>query len=116
MESDQVTRTRELSKSIRCRRHLRDKMMGKCIWYINYSNATSPEKARCHSFEFEPMAIVYALRKFRTYLYGVSFKIVTRYYLHVIKENVPKDSTMGIGTAALCLSYSTSKWSIDGAC
>lgn len=42
-----------------------------------YSKATSAAEARCHSYELETMAIVYALRKFRSYLYGVSFKIIT---------------------------------------
>lgn len=42
-----------------------------------FSKATSPEEARCHSYELETMAIVYALRRFRSYLYGISFKIIT---------------------------------------
>lgn len=42
-----------------------------------YSKATSPEEARCHSYELETLAIVYALRRLRSYLYGVSFKIIT---------------------------------------
>lgn len=42
-----------------------------------YSKATSANEARCHSYELETLAIVYALRKFRTYLYGVTFKIIT---------------------------------------
>lgn len=45
------------------------------IYY--FSKATSASEARCHSYELETLAIVYAVRKFRSYLYGVSFKIVT---------------------------------------
>lgn len=42
-----------------------------------YSKATSADEARCHSYELETMAIVYALRKFRNYLCSVPFKIIT---------------------------------------
>lgn len=45
------------------------------IYY--YSKATSASEARCHSYELETLAIVYAVRKFRNYLYGTPFKIMT---------------------------------------
>lgn len=42
-----------------------------------FSKRTSPEECKYHSFELECLAIVYALRRFRIYLHGKSFKILT---------------------------------------
>ncbi|XP_036145206.1 uncharacterized protein LOC105831336 isoform X1 [Monomorium pharaonis] len=42
-----------------------------------YSKRTTETESRYHSFELETLAIVYALRRFRVYLHGVKFKIVT---------------------------------------
>lgn len=42
-----------------------------------FSQATTPEEGRYHSFELETLAIIYALRKFSIYLDGIEFKIIT---------------------------------------
>lgn len=42
-----------------------------------YSKATSPEESRCHSYELETLAIVYALQKFDNYLRPIEFTIIT---------------------------------------
>lgn len=42
-----------------------------------YSKAASADESRCHSFELETLAIVYALDRFRSYLHGIPFKVVT---------------------------------------
>lgn len=42
-----------------------------------YSRQTSPEEKNFHSYELETLAVVCSLRKFRVYLLGKDFKIVT---------------------------------------
>lgn len=42
-----------------------------------YSRQTSPEEKNFHSYELETLAVVFSLRKFRVYLIGKEFKIVT---------------------------------------
>jgi hypothetical protein len=42
-----------------------------------FSRQTSPEEKNFHSYELETLAVVCALRKFRVYLLGREFKIVT---------------------------------------
>lgn len=42
-----------------------------------HSRKTTPAEARLHSFELETLAIVYCLQRFRTYLFGLHFKVVT---------------------------------------
>lgn len=42
-----------------------------------FSKSTTPQEAKYHSFELETLAMIYALRRFRTYLEGIAFKIVT---------------------------------------
>lgn len=42
-----------------------------------YSRQTSPEEKNFHSYELETLAVVCSLRKFRVYLLGMSFKIIT---------------------------------------
>lgn len=42
-----------------------------------YSRMTTPAESKYHSFELETLAIIYALDKFRVYLEGIPFKIVT---------------------------------------
>lgn len=42
-----------------------------------FSQATTPPESRYHSFELETLAIIYALRRFRVYLEGIKFTIVT---------------------------------------
>lgn len=44
------------------------------VFYL--SKRTTETESRYHSFELETLAIIYALRKFRVYLYGLKFKIV----------------------------------------
>jgi len=42
-----------------------------------FSKRTTDVESRYHSFELEMLAIIYSLRRFRVYLRGVNFKIVT---------------------------------------
>ena len=42
-----------------------------------FSKRTSEVESRYHSFELEALAVIYALRRFRVYIYGLKFKIVT---------------------------------------
>lgn len=44
-----------------------------------YSKSTSDAESKYHSFEVQILSIIYALRRFRTYLEGIAFKIVTDY-------------------------------------
>ncbi|CAG9122295.1 unnamed protein product [Plutella xylostella] len=42
-----------------------------------YSRQTSPEEKNFHAYELETLAVVSSLKKFRVYLLGKSFKVVT---------------------------------------
>ncbi|KAL0812161.1 hypothetical protein ABMA28_009538 [Loxostege sticticalis] len=42
-----------------------------------YSRQTSPDEQKLHSFELETLAVICALNKFRTYLLGIKFTIVS---------------------------------------
>lgn len=42
-----------------------------------YSRQTSPEERNFHAYELETLAVVCSLRKFRVYLLGQNFKIIT---------------------------------------
>lgn len=42
-----------------------------------FSKRTTDTESRYHSFELEMLAVIYALRRFRIYLHGIKFKIVT---------------------------------------
>lgn len=42
-----------------------------------FSKTTTAAESRYHSFELETLAIIYALRRFRVYVEGIPFKIVT---------------------------------------
>ena len=42
-----------------------------------YSRQTSDTEQKYHSYELETLAVVETLRKFRTYLLGISFTVVT---------------------------------------
>lgn len=42
-----------------------------------FSKRTTPEESRYHSYELETLAIFNALKHFRVYLLGISFKIIT---------------------------------------
>lgn len=42
-----------------------------------YSRQTSPEEKNFHSYELETLAVICSLRKFRVYLLGLDFKVVT---------------------------------------
>lgn len=44
---------------------------------LYYSQKTTPEEQRYHSYELETLAIVRALQRLRVYLYGKNFKLVT---------------------------------------
>ncbi|KAL4123094.1 hypothetical protein QTP88_015324 [Uroleucon formosanum] len=39
-----------------------------------FSQRTSPVESKYHSFELECLAVVYAIKRFHVYLYGISFK------------------------------------------
>ena len=56
-----------------------------------FSERTSPEESRYHSFELECLSAIYAIKRFHIYLYGIPFKIVTDYdsfRLTLSKKNV----------------------------
>lgn len=42
-----------------------------------YSRRTTPAESKYHSFELETLAVIYALRRFRVYVEGRPFRIVT---------------------------------------
>lgn len=42
-----------------------------------FSKSTTDAESRYHSFELETLAIIYALQRFRVYLEGIPFKIIT---------------------------------------
>jgi len=42
-----------------------------------FSKRTTETESKLHSFELETLAIIYALKRFRIYLCGIKFKIVT---------------------------------------
>jgi len=42
-----------------------------------FSKQTTDYESRYHSFELETLAIIYALRRFKIYLQGKKFKIIT---------------------------------------
>jgi len=42
-----------------------------------HSKRTTPTKSKYHSFELETLSILYALKRFRVYLQGIKFKIIT---------------------------------------
>lgn len=42
-----------------------------------HSRKTTPAESRLHSFELETLAIMYCLQRFRMYLFGLHFKVVT---------------------------------------
>ena len=55
-----------------------------------YSKSTSKHEGKFHSFELETLAIIYALRRFRVYLEGIPFKIVTD--CHALKWTLERKS------------------------
>lgn len=50
---------------------------GKFHPVMYFSRATTAAEMRYHSFELETLSIIYALRRFKVYLEGISFKIIT---------------------------------------
>jgi len=42
-----------------------------------FSKRTTEIESKYHSFELETLSIIYVLRRFRTYLFGIKFKIIT---------------------------------------
>lgn len=42
-----------------------------------FSRKTTEAESKLHSFELETLAVVYSVKRFRTYLYGLHFKLVT---------------------------------------
>lgn len=42
-----------------------------------FSKRTADAESGYHSFELEARAVIYALRRFRVYLPGINFKIIT---------------------------------------
>ena len=51
-----------------------DKQLHPIFYFLK---RTSDYETRYHSFELEPLAIVYALRRFKVYFQGIKFKILT---------------------------------------
>lgn len=56
---------------------LQKKSDGKFHPIFYFSKRTTDQEAKFHSFELETLAIIYALQRFRIYLHGMRFKIVT---------------------------------------
>lgn len=56
---------------------LQRKLDGQLHPVFYFSKRTSTAEARYHSFELEMLSIIYALRRFKIYLSGTRFKIVT---------------------------------------
>lgn len=44
---------------------------------LYYSRATTPEEQKYHSYDLETLAVVESLKRFRVYLIGITFKVVT---------------------------------------
>lgn len=42
-----------------------------------FSRRTTEAESKYHSFEFETLAIVYAFRRFRIYLQGIQFVVIS---------------------------------------
>lgn len=42
-----------------------------------FSKTASSDEAKLHSYELETLSIIYALKRFHTYLHGIPFKIIT---------------------------------------
>jgi hypothetical protein len=42
-----------------------------------YSRKTTAAESKLHSFELETLAVVYSLKRFRCYLFGIQFQLVT---------------------------------------
>ena len=42
-----------------------------------FSKTTSSDEAKLHSYELETLAVIYALKRFHTYVHGIPIKIVT---------------------------------------
>lgn len=56
---------------------LQKKQDGKFHPIFYFSKRTTETESKYHSFELETLAIIYSLRRFRIYLQGLKFKIVT---------------------------------------
>lgn len=56
---------------------LQRQLNGKFHPIAYFSRSTTAQESRYHSFELETLAIIYALRRFRCYLDGIPFCIVT---------------------------------------
>ncbi|XP_033222793.1 uncharacterized protein LOC117176649 [Belonocnema kinseyi] len=56
------------------RKCAKDGMMHPCFYF---SRATTDVERKCRGYDLEVIAVVYAAKKFRSYLFGRSFKIVT---------------------------------------
>ena len=66
---------------------LQRKEDGKFHPIFYFSKRTTDYESKYHSFELETLAIIYALRRFRIYLQGITFKIVTGYNLLTLTLN-----------------------------
>lgn len=79
------------------------------IYYA--SGKTTPAKEKYTSYELEVLAIVKALRRFRVYLLGISFKIVAdcqAFTLIMAKEDLCASSSMGIAARGIPIHGGTS--------
>lgn len=52
-------------------------MFHEVVGDVFYSRQTTPNEQKLHSFELETLAVIAALNKFRVYLLGLRFKIIT---------------------------------------
>lgn len=53
-----------------------------------FSRQTTPEERHLHSYELETLAIVCSLKKFRVYLVGINFKVITD--CHALRTTLTK--------------------------
>lgn len=70
---------------------LQKQLTGKFNPVFYYSKRTTPTEAKYHSFELECLAVVYAIKRFHIYLFGIPFKIVTdcdSFRLTLSKSNI----------------------------
>jgi len=51
--------------------------MASFILFFFYSHRTTDVESRYHSYELEILAIINSIKRFRVYLQGIKFKIVT---------------------------------------
>lgn len=66
------------------------------------SKRTTEAESRYQSLELETLSVIYALKRFKIYLQGIYFKVVTDFKVDIKQERAqPKNSEMGVRTRKL---------------